>query len=171
MRKIHRAPGDEGDPEDEQEEDQMVEKRSRSGGDPDERYVRSRIEDRSPWAKISYYMDIYKPLLWLGSLLLVAAGFGFATPSQKFAALEAQILADRRGGKLALDSLKVRQDASLVDRKDQRQMLEFAIRAQCVGMTEVEIRRLGGVEVCNAAFNPSKHAQELGIYAPGERLR
>lgn len=150
------------------QEAEMMEKRQQMRGEPDERYVRSRIEDRSPWAKVSYYMEVYKPILWIAMLILIAAGFGFATPSQKFDRLQAQIDTNRNANLAQFDSLKVDQRRVLVDRKDQRQMLEFAIRAQCVGMTETEIRRLGGVEVCDAAFNPSKHAAAIGIYGPGE---
>ncbi len=140
-------------------------------GDPDERYVRSRVEDRSVFAQISYWMDVYKPVLWLISLIAVAAGFGFSTPSQKFDEVRAGQKAMKDSMQAEINILKIRQDASLNDRMDQRKMIEFLGRERCSQMSTVEKERLGGIEVCEAVFNPTKHALQAGIRAPGEPIR
>lgn len=139
--------------------------------DGDERYVRSRVEDRSIFAKISYYMDVYKPILWALSLVLIAAGFGFSTPKEKFDELHNEIKQNRDSVQTQIEVIKARQEASLNDRIDQRRMLEFAMRVQCSSMSLNEKEKLGGVEVCDAVFNPTQHAAAAHIRAPGEPIR
>lgn len=118
---------------------------------PDDRYVRSRAEDFSFWIKTAYFIEKYRILFWLAGILLVAFGFGFQTPANKFDELKAEIGAVRHDLQPQIDSLKKNQDAQRQERVDERQMMEFSVRYICASLSQAEKYRLGGDDLCAAA--------------------
>lgn len=53
------------------------------------------------------------------------------------------------------------------DRNDLRAETNFLVRIRCTEMTDAEINRLGGNDVCDAALHPIDHAKKLGLTVPG----
>ncbi len=94
-------------------------------GDPDSTYVFSREEDRSKWARVSLTLDKYKPLVWLAGLLLVAAGFGFKTPSDTFGKIHGR-----------LDTLEIKERKSEGNQFRIENKLDMLVKLRCMEMIE-----------------------------------
>lgn len=118
------------------------------GSEPelDDTYVLSRSEDRSIWIRIAYILEKYKILVWLVGVLLVGLGFDFRTPKAQFDEIKASIQSTREELQTQIDSVKRKQSDGFNARA-----IEFLIRTKCSDMTDKEIYRLGGGEVCSSA--------------------
>lgn len=80
--------------------------------EPDTTYVFSRSEDRSVLAHIAYLKDKFF-IIWAPALaLIMAMGFGFKTPAQTTAILQAQIDSTTRKMK-ELDSVQHRMEQKI----------------------------------------------------------
>lgn len=136
---------------------------------------RDRAADKKLSWRLSYVWGQFRWLIGIAGLLSTAGLIRFWSPAVASEEVHAQIHAavqpiierqDRM--QTQLDTMKLREDASLNDRVDQRRMLEFIARATCVSLSLHQREVLGGLEVCDAASRPMQHAINAKIRAPGE---
>jgi hypothetical protein len=71
-------------------------------------YVFMRAEDRSPWMRLSFLLDKYKSLVYLGGFAMLALGFDFKTPKTAFAELRGNIIENRQHNDSAFQAMSNR---------------------------------------------------------------
>jgi hypothetical protein len=116
--------------------------------EPDERFVRARVEDRSWWIRVSYVMEKYRALIYLVVASLVYFGFGVRTPKSQFEELGAKVDATKVQLQTQIDTLKIQREADLKDRATQTRMMRFSVRYICSSLSAAEKYRLGGDDLC-----------------------
>jgi hypothetical protein len=90
-------------------------------GDSSEYIVHTRSVDRSLWLQISYALEKYKVLLYLGGSFLVASGYGWKTPKANYEELREEIAVVRQ---------QVQRDS--VQKSEIQQMLRVLITFKCI---------------------------------------
>lgn len=101
--------------------------------------ARRRVADNSVWWRLAEWREKFWPLLWLLASLLIAIGFDFKLPSQKFHELQAQ-----------LDVVKTEVQEGQKDRQTIAYKVDMLLRVKCIensspGRTTIDLR-LAGVD-------------------------
>lgn len=130
----------------------MVQKRRAAApgqpdSDEDPTYVYSRAEDRSRWMRVSYVLDKYKVLFYIGVAIAVSAGYGFKTPKTAMDEVRASISRLDTASNRRIDSTNARLAA--IERLTVS--VEAMVRIRCVE-SPPETLRLAGID-CGAWLN------------------
>lgn len=87
------------------------------GGTVDEMHRPKRAEDFSRVARIASWAMKWQWVIWLVVTTMLAFGFDFKTPSQKFAEVEAEVITSRNEAEERINKVETRlneQDARLI---------------------------------------------------------